>query len=394
MSSQPKDRAEAEELRPLRSLLGSSHESKLDSEERLLAEAFHSLAEQPPKDSADVNFAALEGAAQRLSRRRRWRYHLWEAWQNMGSVRLLASAAALVLVVSVVALGMRGGGSGDERSGLARFVQRITDKGQSRAQLAIRSEQKESQTTLRCGAQLVVLGHVEIEQKEHFRPLISLASGRVTVKVPPMPSGGKLVVTTADAEVIVHGTRFTVQREEGRDETTVRVEEGLVEVQPKGGHRAAVFLRAGESLQVPSLAGYSQKLSTEVSKLIGEGRCDAQAESVLRSYLESGAARSGTAKLIDESAARYHQGSCAADRGEVETAVSLFDQVSSQGGDSIRADNALARIAQLRAEREQQAGVAAWQRYLSRFPTGLHSESARRYLQDTAHTGHAESGSK
>lgn len=382
MSNQPKDGASNEELRPLRSLLGAPNASQLAPEERLLAQAFQSLADHSDsQDTSDsLRFSELEGAAQRMARRRRWRYHLWEAWQDMGNLRLFASAAALLLVISVTVLSLKGSGGTDDRSALSRLYQRVTDPVFSQDQISIESE-KESAKTLRCGAQIAVAGRVDVEQKERFRPHIKLARGQVRVQVPPMPSGGKLVVSTPDAEVIVHGTRFSVQRKDNQTETSVRVEEGLVEVQPRGGNRAAVFLRAGESLTVPSLSQYVEKLGSAVGKLIEEGRCDASAEALLRSYLDSGMAESATETGIAVSAARYHQGSCAASRGEIEAAVSLFESVAK--GEGIRADNALARIAQLRAEQDHAAGVAAWNRYLSRFPHGLHGESAHRYLQES-----------
>lgn len=388
MSSQPKDGAKEEELRPLRSLLGSPNASQLAPDERLLAEAFHLVSEDSHPDSETASFDKLEGAAQRLARRRRWRYHLWEAWRDMGNVRLLATSAAVLVVISVAVLSLRGNSSSDDRGGLSGLYQRITQPSSFREQLTLRSE-KESRSPLRCGAELFVIGQVDVEQKERFRPNIKLARGQVRVHVPPLPSGGKLVVETPDAEVIVHGTRFAVTREEGSSETSVRVEEGLVEVLPKGGNRAAVFLRAGESLTVPSLAQYQKTLGAKVGQLIEEGRCDAEADALLRSYLDSGMLSFPSENTVAESAARYHLGSCAADRGEVENAVSLFESVAK--GDGIRADNALARIAQLRAEHDRKSGQLGWQRYLVRFPNGLHRESAHRYLKESEERPQTES---
>jgi hypothetical protein len=63
---------------------------------------------------------------------------------------------------------------------------------------------------------------------------IALESGSVRCEVPKLASGSRLRVKTPDAEVVVHGTVFSVQVRSaagGTSQTCVRVEEGLVSVQ-------------------------------------------------------------------------------------------------------------------------------------------------------------------
>jgi ferric-dicitrate binding protein FerR (iron transport regulator) len=76
---------------------------------------------------------------------------------------------------------------------------------------------------------------------------IELATGRVDVSVPKLAPGHDLRVHTAQATVVVHGTRFAVVAT-GAD-TRVSVTEGVVEVD---GAQGARLLTAGTSLVVPA----------------------------------------------------------------------------------------------------------------------------------------------
>jgi hypothetical protein len=245
-----------------------------------------------------------------------------------------------------------------------------------REQVALQSTATGKKVTLRCGAELeLAQGRADIEQRDGQSPAIHLRSGRVSLQVPPL-RGGRLTVTTSDAEVIVHGTRFLVKRQDAEDATLVEVQEGLVEVRPLGGKRSAIFLRAGERALVPSSAAFLRQLGAQVGELIDGARCDESASRVLDAYLDAAPAET------DVSGALYLRGSCAAARGDLVNALPAFEKVAAQAKSELRADNALARIAQLRASGSRLDGAAAWRRYLDRFPQGQHRESAQRYLRE------------
>lgn len=73
-----------------------------------------------------------------------------------------------------------------------------------------------------------------------------LASGQLSLDVPPLPSGKSLRVVTRDAVVTVHGTRFSVAYDAGANAPTcVRVSEGRVMVARTGG--GSEMLAAGEA---------------------------------------------------------------------------------------------------------------------------------------------------
>lgn len=76
--------------------------------------------------------------------------------------------------------------------------------------------------------------------------LIELATGRVQVSVPKLGAGRDLRVHTAQATVVVHGTKFVVEVLPG--ETRVSVVEGIVEVD---GDARTRMLTAGMSVTVP-----------------------------------------------------------------------------------------------------------------------------------------------
>lgn len=372
MSDDNKDLHEVTEPRPLRSML---KDGDLDAEARLLGQALQAMHDEPLAEKPPA-WSAIEEQALRMARRRRWRYHLGEAWRGIGPLQLAASAAAVVFLLVLGTLGVRSLSSSTLEAN--RGAGRVNDAPPAdvRPQIALQSLSTLNKITLRCGAQVELAdGQAEIEQREAQRPAIHLRSGRVSLQVPPL-RGGQLSVTTGDAEVIVHGTRFTVTRQETEDATRVEVEEGLVEVRPRGGKRSAIFLRAGEHTLVPSSAAFLKQLGVQVGALIDGARCDAEAGRVLDAYLDAATAET------DVSGAMYLHGSCAATRGDVASALQSFETVAARATSELRADNALARIAQLRASGSPLDGATAWRRYLERFPQGQHRESALRYLRE------------
>jgi len=75
---------------------------------------------------------------------------------------------------------------------------------------------------------------------------VFVRSGRVQVRVPKLHTGGSMRVRTGDAQVIVHGTAFTVEVNAPAEptETRVHVVEGVVSVDGATGH---TVLTAGMS---------------------------------------------------------------------------------------------------------------------------------------------------
>lgn len=96
------------------------------------------------------------------------------------------------------------------------------------------------------GARVTTAAGVEVElaertqvdlgalAKEPSRSTLRLVRGAVRCHVPKLSSGQHFSVVTPDAEVVVHGTVFSVRAGEDGKSTCVRVEEGLVGVTHKG----------------------------------------------------------------------------------------------------------------------------------------------------------------
>ena len=84
------------------------------------------------------------------------------------------------------------------------------------------------------------------------RDRLELAAGHVDVRVPKLPAGSEVRVQTPDAMVIVHGTKFSVDRIEAAGArpagTRVSVTEGVVTVDTDHGQRT---LTAGMELSTP-----------------------------------------------------------------------------------------------------------------------------------------------
>lgn len=350
-----------------------SDRGEVDPAERFLATSFSAMAREvydapaPEGAAGPVGYDALAGAAERLAQRRRRGYLVHELWKSALPRRALTHlcAAALLLLLAVQRGDLQSPKGRGELALIAAPRAVLESPGTRRARL-------------NNGAELQVdVGAVAIEQADQARTQLSLSTGAVRVRVPPLPGRGQLSVRTSDAEVIVHGTSFTV-RKAGPTATDVSVEEGLVEVRPRGGGRPPVFLRPGESLLVPSLSRYTAEVTRQVAELLRGGGC-ADPQRRLDTFLELAPATE------DRSAVQYRKGFCAAQRGESEDALRWFERAA-ESQDRVRADNALARAAQLRAGRGAAEGTVAWLRYIERFPAGLHRDTARRFLASPANS--------
>jgi hypothetical protein len=233
--------------------------------------------------------------------------------------------------------------------------------------------QRPEQMTLLSGAVLRLdHGMAQVDQTDPNRTRVRLLEGRLLSSVPHVNSGGAFLVATADCEVIVHGTRFEVEKH--GDETRVHVEEGRVEVRPSGARALPSFVDAGRDMVVPSREKYLANLAARVRTYVATGNCDApQAE--LEEFAAGGNPES------EVSGVEYLLALCAAQRGESARAIALFERAADHANDSVRADNALARAAQLSSSVSAGEGITAWKRYLSKFPGGLHRELAEQELR-------------
>lgn len=342
------------------------------AEDRFLADALTALyigtPAEPPADAQAASAAGwerLQGQALTLARLRRRRYLLRELFAGWipRPMQLLAAGCLCVLVLAPADHPAPAPVATPASAPVVLVVET--------AQLELSDIAKTIR--LRVGAELQVdHATVAIEQADLAETRIALTAGAVRLQVPPLPGRGKLVVATSDAEVIVHGTRFTVRKVDAFS-TAVAVDEGLVEVRPQGGGRSPVFLRPGESLTVPGLSRYKEEVADRAAKLTEIGHCDDPEHSVER-YLTLAPAGA------DVSAAQYLQGFCAAQRKESDEAIRWFERAAATSQDALRADNALARAATLRAGRSEPDGAVAWRRYLARFPQGQQRESAQRFL--------------
>lgn len=362
--SGPFNRKDDAELRPLRS-------GPTSPEDRLLAQGLSGLfPDAAPAPMPEEGWDRLEAEALQIARRQRRVYLLREllqgalprSWSQPRALFALA-AAALLLLVPLLGGRLRDRGRPAPPVELARATA---------PQLRLSATDTRVARLLNDAEVTVSAGTVHVAQAQGLDPEIALSHGAVHVKVPRLSPRHHLSVQTPDAVVVVHGTRFDVTRATP-DATRVVVHEGLVEVRPIGGARAPVFLRPGESLTVPSLARYHADLAAKVHGLVGASRCD-DPDGALGSYLAS------AGPTDDTSDATYLLGFCAVQRGDLDEALRHFQRVADTSTDPTRADNALARSAQLLSSRSDPSARAAWRRYLERFPHGPHAPSARHFL--------------
>jgi hypothetical protein len=357
------DRRQPNELRPLR----DEDPSDLERGHALLSGALCDLYPTEDTPLAPESWEALAPIAESVARTRRRRYFGTRLLGELEARQVLGYAAMVLLfLIGLVLVG--------------RFSRKPVNEA-APPLLAARAELKGTAArpqaaTLINGATIEASGEIKIDQHTHSGVRIAVKDGSFRATVPHLPDGEAFIVTTDTSEITVHGTRFMVQQQ-AAGQTTVSVESGLVSVQPLDGRRPKVLLHPGEQVSVVPFAQYLGQLANEVAVAVEAGDCG-QADTMVQNYLAVADAST------DVSAARYLLGVCAARRGHYKEAIEEFDRVAGHTDVSIRADNASARAAQLRAQRDDLDGAVAWKRYLERFPRGAHVDLAREFLKEHA----------
>ncbi len=345
-------------LQPLAKLRESS---TLDERDEPLAAAFEALYPEEPLPPCDEGgWERLEDSVLALSRRRRALDGLRVWFANLGWGWRFSSVAAAAIALLLVG-----------PWGVWRF---LTPKTEVLPRFEVMvAEHASTGLSLLSGVRLEVEGgRAKVDQADPGRTRVTLLEGRLLSRVPKLPKGDSFVVGTDDCEVIVHGTRFLVVKLEGS--TRVEVLEGVVEVRSRFDASPPRFLSAHEELVVPGRAQLAAELAARVRGHVFEVKCEGTQTDLLQflELHEPGA---------DLSGAQYLLGLCAAQRGELSTAVQMLERAAESTSDPVRADNALARAAQLSTSVGADAGMAAWRRYLQKFPAGLHHVLAERELR-------------
>jgi transmembrane sensor len=212
--------------------------------------------------------------------------------------------------------------------------------------------------------------------KQH-RPAIQ--RGTASLSVPRQPPGWRFSVTAGPYVVTVVGTRFTV--DVGSRSVGVEVKEGVVEVW-RGTH--STRLVAGDSWHgpthpedsttQPSSAGPSAR-STETAEPSERPRAAVTVAATVAPLMSSKPLAPTTRGLKDAELAMQS--------GDVSRAVEILNKAA--GGSGPAAENAayeLARVTRYTLKRPRQA-VALWDKYRTRFPSGLLRTEADLSIVDT-----------
>lgn len=345
-------------MKPFVPLSESVRDGSADETDVALARELAELAAPTaPDDDGGAGWARISQSARAMARARRRRFLATELARLLGLRRVAGLAVALSAGVAVI------WGAGSPRvlalwnSEVYLSAETLHLDGTNPAKLRLAS-----------GALLEVNGAAQVDPRHG---VVRLEGGRVDLRIPRLENGETFRVITPDAEVSVHGTRFQVERTP--DETRVSVEEGLVEVRSRSTDAPSVLLRAGDSVSVPSASRHLEELTSRAVEAVRGGRCED--EPAIRAFVR--AAPSGA----DLSPFHYFDGFCAYQRGELAAALPLFAAASRESTDAVRADNAAARVAQIRSTLSPASSREAWTEYLERYPDGLHREAARGALR-------------
>lgn len=240
---------------------------------------------------------------------------------------------------------------------------------------ALLQAQGQSQSVrLESGARVrLETGAVALAPRAKGEERLHLKTGLVTLEVPKLPVDRKLVVSTAEADIIVHGTRFQVRRDgEG---TSVDVVDGLVEVRPYNG-QPPVFLHPGENTSVQSTEHWHKGLREGATAAIERGDF-AAAENQLGPVLAS---ETDPLRMAETQALMAWSLAAAGKRAAAVDAYRKAMTTLPMSEHPLWADNAAAELALLLEQVKPEEAAAAWQAYLERFAQGLHAGFARARL--------------
>ncbi|HLV69004.1 MAG TPA: FecR family protein [Polyangiaceae bacterium] len=208
---------------------------------------------------------------------------------------------------------------------------------------------------------------------------LRLAVGQVGLEVEHQEHGSRVVVETADAEIVVHGTAFTVDfgSEEG---TRVRVREGVVAVW-HGGTRA--FVRAGGewSSNVKPVRAEPAEPRTEVAPSVREPSRAApnrRTRTPARRAVAQNATPADSSGSLAEENKMFLAAVEARNRGQDRAAAELFGALLGKFPTSKLAEEA--RVERMRAFTrlgDDARAAAEARRYLARHSNGFAREEAR-----------------
>ncbi len=231
-----------------------------------------------------------------------------------------------------------------------------------------------AQLKLRSGTELAVGASAELEVQglaDHQR--FRLAAGRATVHVRPLARGQRFVLSTEDAELEVHGTRFEVESTQVdaacdvATATRVAVFEGRVVVR----HGADVV-----SLEAPAHwpeCGATGQLAPDV---VPEQEATLEAQPP-----PAPAPRKEQRASLNELNARYREAIAAKRRGDSKRALELFQQFYERYPHSQLAEAARVEALRLLGRTDVEAARAAAKEYLARHPRGFARDEAKALLE-------------
>lgn len=233
------------------------------------------------------------------------------------------------------------------------------------------------QALLACGAVVdLTEANATLVHNQPTEAEMELDDGRVVVRVPKLPPGGKLLVRTADATVQVKGTAFAVDKR-NKDWTTVEVFEGVVQVDAAGhgreplAGRETVLVHAGETRKIESVDAYLRRQIAELDDAVAAGRLELAHEKAQRYLTVAGP----DGPDVDDVQLRL--GGILSRTGHVAEAARLYRTVADGDGPVYARQNALAVLAVLHRDADRaDAERGTWDEYLVRFPDGLYVREA------------------
>ncbi|HEX2875271.1 MAG TPA: FecR family protein [Polyangiaceae bacterium] len=332
------------------------------------------------------------------------------AWRAGGAVAVAAA-------VALVAFGLRGGATPSPQLAEASSVSvhalggsgaSVTDSARHRAVLRAGSELSPGsriETTvdgaamlrLSTGTELKLDGKSQLVLEDTGKAQrFSLSAGGLAAAVAKLAPGARFVIATPDAEVEVRGTKFQVlvlgQAEaclpgERGTRTRVAVQEGSVEVRWSG---QAAQIRSGQHWPEACGASPDADGQSRAPAAPGErkreprGAAEARAVPGVQAADTSASAAPKIAEASPSSLAAQTQlfagASKAARRGEVASALAMYQELTTSYPSSALAENAIVERMRLLRVGNPAAARREAERYLARYPGGFGKPEAERIV--------------